>query len=208
MRRTTTKSLLVVVIINNDALIELGVLVTSREPEGGRGRCRRNRIIITHGTPTVAKALLELVLGDDEALLNIMVLLTVETDCLHDSRLSLAQERGKTSTRSSRGGRHGGTRGLRPTNRLPRRSRCSSRCRSDHAHMNRRLPNGMHNGLSNLKWSSVINYCLNEWSMRELTRLKKTGETDLMPNIVGCVKRLSRCIMHMDYQINAVVASP
>ena len=63
-----------------------------RESEGGSGWSRGNRIIITQGTPTVMEALFELILGDDKALLNIMILLTAESDRLHDSRLSLTQE--------------------------------------------------------------------------------------------------------------------
>ena len=59
---------------------ELRILVTRWETEGRGGRSRGNRIIITHGTPTVTEVLLELILGDDEALLNIMILLTAESD--------------------------------------------------------------------------------------------------------------------------------
>ena len=87
-RRTKrTRSLLADVIIINK---ELGVLVMRREIKSRSGWSRGNRIIVTHGTPTVTEALLELILGNDEALLNIMILLTAESDCLHDSMLSLA----------------------------------------------------------------------------------------------------------------------
>src|SRR4051812_47018083 len=99
-------------------LKELGVLVTKWEPKGGSGLCSRNGIIIAHWTPMVTKTLLELVLGENEALLNITILLTLKGDSLQNSRLSLAQERGKTDTR--RGGRHGGHLGLSRSSRRDR----------------------------------------------------------------------------------------
>ena len=206
--KTILISLLVDVIIIRDPLKELGVLIMRWEPEGGRGLCCGNRIIIAQGTPMVAKAMLELVLGDDEALLNIMVLLTVESDRLHNSKLSLAQEHGKTSMRCGQGGRHGGACGLRHTSILPRLSRSSKWCTTRHAHMRRWFPDSMHLCLCNLKRSSVINQRMNERSMRELARLKKAGNTDLMPNVMGYVNGLGRLLMHTNHQVNAVVASP
>ena len=74
--------------------------------------------------------------------------------------------------------------------------------------MRRRLPNGMHSSLNHLKGSSVINQSLNKWSMRELACLNETAKTDLMPNKICCVQRLSGLVMHTNHQVDAIVASP
>ena len=54
----------------------------------------------------------------------------------------------------------------------------------------------------------MINQSLNEWSMRKLARLNETAKTDLMPNEMGCVQRLSGFVMHTNHQVNTIVVSP
>ena len=44
--------------------------------------------------------------------------------------------------------------------------------------------------------------------MRELASLNETAKTNLMPNEIGCVHRLSGFVMHTNHQVNAIVVSP
>ena len=54
------------------------------EEDGARGRGSSSSLT---GLPRSAETLLELILGEDEALLNIMAFVVVEHDGLHDGRL-------------------------------------------------------------------------------------------------------------------------